>query len=477
MKKAVCIAFVLEFCALMLFYGYAYPIIPFWGDDFQLISEYPKLPVSGGWIPARLLPLYIQTNIATFAAYMIMPITHLDFLDSIALMCAIVLSSAFVGFHWLFYTLSHIMLAKRSQALLISSVFIVGCAIIAKVKMMPLLLPADLNAQGMGYLLTMVCFYTLPYLVNLGFVLGLIILILKNSNLDSTNKYILNGGGAILVCSYLAIFSMESASVLSASFAGCMLLYRIIANLKETKSFIAVLKRFNAYDYFLILVIVLWAIALSYMLHSGRANYCADFDLKRGLDYMITTIKSLRKGFIVIFVLIFIGSLLGIIFGKNNPYRFLLITLDMWFLCLVIFYTLTVSKCGATWYLMSGLLMAMLVILVVHISIFIAIYKSGYFIFSLVFFISILQSLQPYNERPRNSYMYFKSYSQSWIDQVQKAQKEGKKEIDIFVPEEFGHYHWNDWFAPSFPRSLKIYGLITEDIKVTFKPKSKAPLN
>ena len=195
MKKAVCIAFVLEFCALMLFYGYAYPIIPFWGDDFQLISEYPKLPVSGGWIPARLLPLYIQTNIATFAAYMIMPITHLDFLDSIALMCAIVLSSAFVGFHWLFYTLSHIMLAKRSQALLISSVFIVGCAIIAKVKMMPLLLPADLNAQGMGYLLTMVCFYTLPYLVNLGFVLGLIILILKNSNLDSTNKYILNGGG------------------------------------------------------------------------------------------------------------------------------------------------------------------------------------------------------------------------------------------------------------------------------------------
>ena len=256
-----------------------------------------------------------------------------------------------------------------------------------------------------------------------------------------------------------------------------MLLYRIIANLKETKSFIAVLKRFNAYDYFLILVIVLWAIALSYMLHSGRANYCADFDLKRGLDYMITTIKSLRKGFIVIFVLIFIGSLLGIIFGKNNPYRFLLITLDMWFLCLVIFYTLTVSKCGATWYLMSGLLMAMLVILVVHISIFIAIYKSGYFIFSLVFFISILQSLQPYNERPRNSYIYFKSYSQSWIDQVQKAQKEGKKEIDIFVPEEFGHHHWNDWFAPSFPRSLKIYGLITEDIKVTFKPKSKAPLN
>ena len=183
MKKLVILGFVLEFCALMLFYGYAYPIVPFWGDDFQHMSLYPTLSFSANsWIPSRLLPQYLQTNIANLGAYVIAPLTHLDFLDSIALACALVLSSAFVILHILLYLCASHLTGHTLRTLLLSSIFILGCVALAKPQMMPLLLPADLNAQGMGYLLTMVCFYTLPYLINLGFVVAIITLLISKSS-------------------------------------------------------------------------------------------------------------------------------------------------------------------------------------------------------------------------------------------------------------------------------------------------------
>ncbi|MFC3867069.1 hypothetical protein [Helicobacter equorum] len=205
MRQVIYLGFVLEFFALMLFYGYAYPIVPFWGDDFQYINIYPTLTLSltsGEWIPSRLLPQYIQASIAHLAVYMVMPLTNLDFLDSIASVSAFVLSSAFVGFHILLYLCVFILTTHKIKSLLLSSIFILGCVTLAKSHMMPLLLPADLMAEGMGYLLTMVCFYTLPYLINLSLVVGIFILILRGKDLSSTQITIRGGGNT-----YYSIFS------------------------------------------------------------------------------------------------------------------------------------------------------------------------------------------------------------------------------------------------------------------------------
>lgn len=269
---------------------------------------------------------------------------------------------------------------------------------------------------------------------------------------------------------------MESASVLLASFAGCVLLTRTFATYREHKSFIAVLKTRTFFDLCLLVIIILWAIALWQMIHSGRAQYCASFDLTRGIAYLDTTLKGIRGGFLWLFGAAYILSLLGAFFIKSPQHRLALFALILWIPCLVVFYTLTTSKCGATWYLMSGLFMAMLVFMVVAMSILVARYRASYALISLFFFIALFQSLQPYNERPRLSYAYFKSHSQSWIEQMQQAQMEGKTHIEIYVPEHFGHHHWNGWFAPSFPRTLRTFGLLEKDIKVTFKPISQKPL-
>ena len=121
--------------------------------------------------------------------------------------------------------------------------------------------------------------------------------------------------------------------------------------------------------------------------------------------------------------------------------------------------------------------MAMLAFMVVAISIFVARYRASYTLISLLFFIALFQSLQPYKERPRAAYTYFKSYSQSWIEQMQQAQNEGKTHIEIYVPEHFGHHHWNSWFAPGFSKTLQTYGLLEQDIRVTFKPIITVPKN
>lgn len=263
--------------------------------------------------------------------------------------------------------------------------------------------------------------------------------------------------------------------MLLASFAGCVLLTRTFATYREHKSFIAVLKTRTFFDLCLLVIIILWAIALWQMIHSGRAQYCASFDLTRGIAYIQTTLNGIREGFLWLFGATYILSLLGAFWIKNPQHRIILLSLHLWIVCLVIFYTLTVSKCGATWYLMSGLLMAMLIFMVVSTSIFVAQYKSSYVFISLLFFIALFQSLQPYKERPRVSYAYFKSHSQSWIEQMQQAQTEGKTHIEIYVPNHFGHHHWNSWFAPCFPRSLRTFGLLERDIKATFKPLSSQP--
>lgn len=473
MKKVVYLGFVLEFFALMLFYGYAYPIVPFWGDDFQYMNTYPTLTLSlasDGWIPSRLLPQYIQTSIAHLAAYVIMPLTNLDFLDSIASASALVLSSTFVGFHILLYLCAFILTTHKIKSLLLSSIFMLGCVTLAKSQMMPLLLPADLMAEGMGYLLTMVCFYTLPYLINLGLVVGIFILVLQGK--DSLSTQITIRGGAILIIVYLAIFSMESASIILASYAGCILTYRTLLSYKYHKKLLMVFKTYTLFDLCLVLIVILWAVALWKMMHSGRAMYCADFAIIRGITYFHTTLNNIRSGFIQLFGITCILSLLGIYLVKDSRHRLLLITLNLWIICLVIFYILTTSKCGAKWYLMSGLLMAMLVYMVISLSIVATKYKISYIFVSLLFFIACFQTLQPYQERPRKAYNDFKTYSQSWIEQAQQAQQNGQTHVDIYVPDHFGHHRWNNWFAPHFPKTLQTYGILQTNLIVTFKPLS-----
>lgn len=205
-KYVVMIFFMSAFIILMLFYGYAYPIVPFWGDDWQHLASYPRLTMHDDWIPTRILPKYLQVGIGIIANYVVSPLSGYNFLDSIALSAAIVLSMCFVAFIYIIYRIAFFITKHRINALISCSVFLLGIFITAKSKMMPLLLPADLNAQGMGYLLTMACWYVLPYVLNLCFI-GLLFMYQinhKRLSFNATfNRIIIGGGGNSLFAYFL----------------------------------------------------------------------------------------------------------------------------------------------------------------------------------------------------------------------------------------------------------------------------------
>ena len=121
-----------------------------------------------------------------------------------------------------------------------------------------------------------------------------------------------------------------------------------------------------AYIVGLVLCVTFWCIAAIFDMHSGRAQYCGDFNLSFGASYTYSSLKFMRSGFYTLFVLTLIGIVIKAY--KDKSLRKWLFIHILWLICLIVAYVLLVSKCGAKYYLMSGLLMCILWIMCVWIA-------------------------------------------------------------------------------------------------------------
>lgn len=343
----------------MLFFGFAYPIVPFWGDDWQMMSTYGSLkPTMYSWIPARLLPPMIQTGMGIISVYVIMPLSGLDFIDSIILMSAITLSVVYTLLSIILYRLILSFGASKWLGLCITSIFIISGFCMMKAHSMPLLLPADLQAEGMGYIFTLISFYIIPNVLNLAllcivcYLLALRLnLVQKPITIAPQPLWILTGGGVVIL--YLAQFSIISASLILASFCGISLFveycYFIAKDTKHFYRLFSFLKTLGLYGLICLVCLLMWCVAAYYDIHSGRAEYCGAFNLSFGISYMYNSLKLLRTGFLTLFILAGIGILIKAY--KDSSLRPFIL------MCV---YILLVSKCGAKFHLISGLFLSML---------------------------------------------------------------------------------------------------------------------
>lgn len=252
---------------------------------------------------------------------------------------------------------------------------------------------------------------------------------------------------------------MESAAFILACYAGVNLFIKIILAIKNRAFRIAFI------DILFSWILILWIIALVYAMKSGRADYCGNFDIMSGIAYLKTTFKSIRGGFWTLFFVVLFFTLFDKSFRNIALYGIL------WICIIIIFFTLTVSRCGATWYLMSGIFLAMLFVESIFVVIILKRFNTLNLLIPIIMIIAFLQSFEPFKERPRVSYAFFKSHSQNWIDLAKQADKQNKKELTIYIPKDFPHYHWESWFFPAFSKTLKNYGLIHNDLNITFKPQ------
>lgn len=477
MNKYLVGFFAIEFVILMLFYGYAYPIIPFWGDDWQYLAESQSLkPKWGAWIAGRILQTYLQTGLGVVANYVVMPLGNLGFFDAIAITCAIFASFALLIVHIMLFKVCLLITQSQSSAFMASSVFVLGAFIATKANVMPLLYPVDLKAEGMGYVLTTLCSYLLPYLLNL-ILFGMILYVQfshkKIFDLNNKNIIMAMGGGIAI---YLSQFSITTASLILSSYAGILLLSKRLEkrNLGKLRD---VFYHWSVFEYVLLGIVILWIVAAIFDLGSGRAEYCGSFDLSAGVAYTKDSFNNLREGFYILFSLAFLVTLCCMIRDyrkRQNRIFVLFFVLSIFYLVIMtILYTLVVSKCGAKFYLMSGLFLSMLFVLSIWVAILCVRGRIFVALTALMMIISLLHPFTPYIERPRAAYHYYKSFSQSWINQVKEAESLGKNEVIIEIPKALPHWQWEGWFFSSFERTLKRYGIIRSDIKIRFVPQDE----
>ena len=198
--------FALLLGVFLLFFGYAYPTLPFWIDDWANLGYYGSLePGADGWIPARILPKLIHSGLGVLCAYVFMPLSGLDFVDAMVYTCAFVLSASTLAVCYLLYRLSLLITRHQILALFSTSSFVIIGFCASKASFMPLFLPADLQEEGVGYTLTLTAFYIIPNLLNLALLTLLMryqfAQILRPSeqvlpkSFDSTTRALIIGGG------------------------------------------------------------------------------------------------------------------------------------------------------------------------------------------------------------------------------------------------------------------------------------------
>ena len=468
------------FGVLLLFFGYGYPTLPFWGDDWQYLSIYGTMkPGDNGWIPDRILPLLAHAGLGVLCAYVFMPLSGLDFIDAMVYTCAFVLSASTLALCYLLYRLSLLITRHQILALFSTSSFVIIGFCASKASYMPLFLPADLQAEGLGYTLTLTAFYIIPNLLNL----ALLTLLMRYQfaqilcpskqyshackSLDPTTHALIGIGALAL---YLSQFSMTSSALILSSYCGISLLFATLARIKQHKSLnpLALMKSLDFYALCLALCVGLFLIAVWYGLNGGRGSYCSGYDFGFGISYAIKHLKSFRAGFWVLFIVLAL-CVLALAF-RHRELRGIIVAQILWLAILMIGYIGIVSSCGAKHYLMSGLLLSVALTACVWLSLLLRFMPR--LIAPAVFVVGFgfLHPFQGYDERPRDAYLQYRSYAKAWVAQVIEAESSGLESVRIFVPKEFPHWQWEGWFFPWFAHTLRQFGVIGREIKVEFKP-------
>ena len=474
------IFFTLLFGIFLLFFGYGYPTLPFWGDDWQYLSIYGTMkPGDNGWIPDRILPLLAHAGLGVLCAYVFMPLSGLDFIDAMVYTCAFVLSASTLALCYLLYRLSLLITRHQILALFSTSSFVIIGFCASKASYMPLFLPADLQAEGLGYTLTLTAFYIIPNLLNL----ALLTLLMRYQfaqilcpskqqahackSVDPT-IYALIGIGALAL--YLSQFSMTSSALILSSYCGVSLLFATLARIKQHKSLspLALMKSFGFYELVLALCVGLFLVAVWYGLNGGRGSYCGGYDFGFGISYAIKHLKSFRAGFWVLFIVLAL-CVLALAF-RHRELRGIIVAQILWLAILAIGYVGIVSSCGAKHYLMSGLLLSVAITACVWLSVLLRFVPR--LIAPAVFVVGFgfLHPFQGYDERPRDAYLQHRAYAKAWVAQMREAESSGLESVSIFVPKEFPHWQWEGWFFPWFAHTLRQFGVIRREIKVEFKP-------
>ena len=256
-----CILLIIGVSVFCFFY-IAHPIILLSGDDWVYASYFRRgaFPNPFSWNAIKVLPEEIAALMGTISAFIVYPLRG-DYIRSLSLTCAIVISVFIVLYAFRFYRL---MRRKFKFPLFISSLnmclFIILHFVILRGK--------DSGCEHLFYADSFngVSTYLLPLIINASIVFYL----MEGNNIEDllSQNWTMTHKAVIYFCIYFAIFSNIYHSIIFASYIFSGFMNNMIKMLKEGKAITAILRNNLAK----IIVLSVWAFSIILEAFGGRAR-------------------------------------------------------------------------------------------------------------------------------------------------------------------------------------------------------------
>lgn len=229
------IYFSIVFLVLYLFFMHTNSFIPFhWDDWYALEHVHTFFPSFSEWNPSRIFPEIFTYILGIVVAYIVTPVSG-DYLLSYTYTVSFILSIIIILMLYIIYVIS-LHISKNLIFSIVCNIIIILLCFIYNKNSHPVI-----DYLFFANSISLCTYYTFSYIIN-----TILILIICYEYINK-NSHILNYTyfPFIIIFSYFCIFSMDTASIISASFSWCLLLQHIIYNLKYKISIYKNIKKYH----------------------------------------------------------------------------------------------------------------------------------------------------------------------------------------------------------------------------------------
>ncbi len=470
-KPAEYVFFGIMLLSLILFFTEAHPLVVYDGDDWSHISyRRAAIPQWEGWNPIKVFPETLLAMSGYMAAYVVRPLTQ-DYIFSITLTCAFVVSA--------FITVYFIMFYRIAREKLECDLY-TGLSAVTAIFVLHFLI----FRSGVGtstfifYSNNLTCYY--HYVLTAVFNAIMVMYLYLNDNFRNVTMTGFKAGWVIFAV-YLAIFSNLFSSIILASYVILLLLHRF---LKQGRGI--GLRRFFRENKMFSWMLLVWMISLLFESSGGRASgfhaSLLELPIAETLAAFGRKMAIMNRVFLgyVVLSLIMLWRLYKTKklqeAGHNEIFAFSLQNIAVIFTYIVLLSSRTLSS-----YIESDAV----------------IFVIFFYFFFMLFYItaSYLKSF-PGTKKALPVLLfilvltlfdvrYYKPSTTGYVDprkcveidnnliaQIQAAEAEGKKEMDLLVPKGDDRGNWPHpyYFGDDICKTLRSHGIINSYIKINIKP-------
>ena len=472
------IFFGIFFTGLFLFFSYVHPLVPYDGDDWYYLSAFRHAwPEWGSWNPSKVLPETVMPLCGYVSAYVLRPLLG-DYISAIT-MCSAFIVSIMIGIYlYSFY----ILIDKRFE------IPLTGSLLITLLFLLFHFIFFSSNANNNTYLfysinLTCYYFYVLPWLINAVLVLYL----LKYDNFLSEVE--LTKSGMLLLAFYLAIFSNIFHSVM---LAAVIFVQLFICYIKECNGNICnfeCIKKFVLKYSGWFIVIAIWLISLLFEANGGRSLQIGQslltLPVKETVLVLGKLLKDISKTVSVMLLVVFCAA--GAMYWKSKGkdvadgiFHDMVVKCVSCLLLILAYVILVSAKAGAGYIGNAHVVVSFLFYLLLAFCFsFVYIFQKHPRMISLlpcicfIFTVYTFNSNRHFRESNISNIAPYKCVlvDKDLIQQITKADKEGKTKMVLTVPKGDQNDNWPHplYMGNRLAKTLYAHGIISQNIKITVK--------